>query len=71
MAFAGHAVGQYTGPGHGRAIVLQSPCERAKGAGHGACIDDRQHMQAKALGQISRAGFAVKQPHDAFDDDQV
>ena len=51
--------------------MLQAPGQRAKGAGHRAGINHRHHLQAKALRQIGGARLAVKQPHHAFDNDQV
>ncbi len=34
-------------------------------------VHHRQHRQAEALRQVGRAGFAVKQAHGAFHNDQV
>ena len=51
--------------------MLQAPGQRAKGARHGARVNHRQHRQAKALRQVGRAGLAVKQAHDPFDNDEI
>ena len=51
--------------------MAQAKRQCAKRARHGRGIDHGQHRHAKVPGQVGRAGAAVKQPHHAFDEDQV
>ena len=71
MALTRHAVGQNACPGQVRLVMPQAIRQRAKGAGHGRRIDNRQHRHAKVPRQIGRAGFAIEQAHDTFDENQV
>ena len=43
----------------------------AKGLGHRPGVDHCQHRDVEAAGDVGGGGCAVKQTHDAFDDDQI
>jgi hypothetical protein len=52
-------------------VVLQAPGQRPKGAGHGDASITVSTGKPKALRQVGRAGLAVKEAHDAFNNDEV
>ena len=71
MAGRRYPVGQHAGKTQAFAVMLQAPSQRAKSAGHRAGINHCNDIQAKALRQIGGARLAVKQPHHAFDNDEI
>ena len=43
----------------------------AKGLGHGACLNEDEHRDAKQCCQVRAAGIAVVESHHAFDENHI
>ncbi len=51
--------------------MLQAPSKRTKSAGHRAGINHGKHRQAETLRQVCSTRVTIKQPHHAFNNDEI
>ncbi len=71
MPRGGHPIGEHLHGCQRLAVASEAEGQRAERLRHRAGLDHAKHRQAEMACQVSAAGRAVVQAHDAFHQDQV